>query len=225
VFNLDEVGISDWEDRGPKKVVVPITAALHSIHHQLSRSVKRISVVACISASGECLTPYVVTSRDSAAGRRNLQAERMHIGRHLLLKHRDKPYANAELFEDYLRSVFLPHLMITRLMGDRREKDAVLLMDNCSPHITPIVIGLLDCPSACRWDYFRTAPASHADLPSSRFDFVWRSGQTWSVLIVPRRRRLEYPTHQEGISPLPDHDDRAQYLGSISRHRDQVFGC
>jgi hypothetical protein len=27
VFNLEEVGISDWEDRKPKKVVVPITMA------------------------------------------------------------------------------------------------------------------------------------------------------------------------------------------------------
>jgi hypothetical protein len=109
VFNLDEIGISDWDDREPKKVV-PRTAPLHSIHHPLSRSVKYISVVACISASGACLTPYVVTSQDSATVRRDLEANGMEIGRHSILKHRDKPYVNAELFEDYhLRSVFLPH--------------------------------------------------------------------------------------------------------------------
>jgi hypothetical protein len=33
VFNLDEVGISDWEDRNPKKVVMPITVTAHNIHH------------------------------------------------------------------------------------------------------------------------------------------------------------------------------------------------
>jgi hypothetical protein len=59
----------------------------------------------------------------------------MQIGRHLILKQRDKPYANAELFEDYLCSVFLPHLMITRIAKDLREEDAVLLMDNCSAHL------------------------------------------------------------------------------------------
>jgi hypothetical protein len=143
VFNLDEVGISDWEDRQPKKVVVPITAALHSIHHRLSRSVKHISVVACISASGACLTPYVVTSQDSAAVRRDLEADGMQIGRHLILEDRDKPYVNAELFEDYLRSVLLPYLLITRILKDLREEDAVLLMDNCSPHLTPAVMELL----------------------------------------------------------------------------------
>jgi hypothetical protein len=34
VFNRDEVGISDCEDRQPKKMVLPRTAALHSIHHR-----------------------------------------------------------------------------------------------------------------------------------------------------------------------------------------------
>jgi hypothetical protein len=32
VFNLDEVGLSDWEDRKPKKGIVPITVAAHDIH-------------------------------------------------------------------------------------------------------------------------------------------------------------------------------------------------
>jgi hypothetical protein len=52
VFNLDEVGISDWEDRKLKKVVVPITARAHNIHHRISRNVKHILIVTCIFASG-----------------------------------------------------------------------------------------------------------------------------------------------------------------------------
>jgi hypothetical protein len=50
VFNLDEVEISDLEDRKPKNVVVPITVAAHNIHHRISRNMKHISVVACISS-------------------------------------------------------------------------------------------------------------------------------------------------------------------------------
>jgi hypothetical protein len=78
-----------------------------------------------------------VISQDSAAVRRDLEADDMPIGRHLnlILKLRDKPYTNAELFEDYLRSMFLPHLMITHIVKDPREEDAVLLMDDWSPHI------------------------------------------------------------------------------------------
>jgi hypothetical protein len=72
-------------------------------------------------------------SQDFPAVRRDLEADGMQIGRHsnLILKHRDKPYVNAELFEDYLRSLFLPHLMITCIVKDLRDEDAVLLMENC----------------------------------------------------------------------------------------------
>jgi hypothetical protein len=85
----------------------------------------------------------VVKSQDSAAVRRDLEANGIQIGRDLMLKHRDRPYVKAELFEDYLWSVFLPHAMISRIVKDRRKEDAVLLMDNCSPHITRRVIELL----------------------------------------------------------------------------------
>jgi hypothetical protein len=33
VFNLVEVGISEWEDRKPKKVVIPVKFAGQTIHH------------------------------------------------------------------------------------------------------------------------------------------------------------------------------------------------
>jgi hypothetical protein len=189
VFNLDEVGMPDEDDRQPKKMVVSITTPLHSIHRRLSRSVKHISVVACISTNGACLTPYVVTSQDSAAVRRDLEADGMQIGRHSILKSRRKPSVNAELFEDYLRSVFLPDLMMIRFVKDLPEEEAVFLMDHCSPLLTSPHSGChrasLDCPCAPR--YLPSATAYQANLPSSRFDFVWRSEKTRSVSIAPRR--------------------------------------
>ena len=143
VFNLDEVGISDWEDRKPKKVVVPITVGARKVHHRISRNVKHISIVTCISASGACLTPYVVTSQDSTAVRRDLQATGMQIGVHLRMEHRDKPYVNAQLFQNYVETVFLPHLQSACLRLGLPEEEAVLLMDNCSPHLTGRVLELL----------------------------------------------------------------------------------
>jgi hypothetical protein len=61
-----------------------------------------------------------VTSQDSAIVRQDLEADGMQIGRHviLILDPRDKPYVNAELFDNYLHSVFLPHLMIPRIVKD-----------------------------------------------------------------------------------------------------------
>jgi hypothetical protein len=57
VFNLDEVGISDWEDRKTKTVIVPATMRGQTIHHEISRTVKHISVITCISVAEESLTP------------------------------------------------------------------------------------------------------------------------------------------------------------------------
>jgi hypothetical protein len=136
VFNLDEVGISDWEDRKLKKVVVPITVAAHNIHHRISRNVKQISIVRCISAGDACLTRYVVTSQDSPALHRALKATGMQIGKHFILKRRAKPYVNADLFENYVRTVFRPHLAITRIMQNVRNEEVVLLMDDCSRRLT-----------------------------------------------------------------------------------------
>jgi hypothetical protein len=38
VFNLDEVGMSEWEDRKERKVIVPRTMENGRIYHRESRS-------------------------------------------------------------------------------------------------------------------------------------------------------------------------------------------
>jgi AraC-like DNA-binding protein len=52
VFNLEEIGPSEWEDRKDKKVIVSITMEGQTIHHRASRNVKHISIITCISAGG-----------------------------------------------------------------------------------------------------------------------------------------------------------------------------
>jgi hypothetical protein len=63
VFNLDEVGISEWEDRAPRKVIVPVSMTDQTIHHGVHRNRKCMSVICCVSAAGESLTPFVVSSQ------------------------------------------------------------------------------------------------------------------------------------------------------------------
>jgi hypothetical protein len=53
MFNLDEVGISDWKDHKTKKVIALPALLRQTIHRGLSRNVKNISVIACLSAAGE----------------------------------------------------------------------------------------------------------------------------------------------------------------------------
>lgn len=143
VFNLDEVGISDWEDRKSKRVVVPITAQDQTVHHAVSRNLKHLSIITCVSAGGQCLTPYMVTSQASIPVQDCLSATGLQIGKHLFLQQRRKPYINSQLFVDYIRHVFLPTLSILRQRPDLADEDAVLLMDNCPAHVTHEVLDLL----------------------------------------------------------------------------------
>jgi hypothetical protein len=51
VFNLEEVGISDWKDHKTRKVVAPVT-----IRHSISRKVKHISMITCVCVLRKVLT-------------------------------------------------------------------------------------------------------------------------------------------------------------------------
>jgi hypothetical protein len=129
--------------------------------------------------------------------RRDLEAEGMQIGRHLMLKHRDKPYVNAEFFEDYLRSAFLPHLMIIRIVKDLREENAVLLMHNCFPHMTPAAIELL---STARVRVVTLAPQPHTTQLFQVLDLT--------LFGVPKR-------HGQYQLPLEDEAVSARFIGKL----------
>jgi hypothetical protein len=64
VFNLDQVGISEWEDRKPQKVLVAKSMSDQTVHHKVNRNLRHVLVIACVSAAGESLIPYIVTSQD-----------------------------------------------------------------------------------------------------------------------------------------------------------------
>jgi hypothetical protein len=48
VFNLDEVGISEWEDRAPRRVIVPVSITDQTIHHGVHHNLKHMSVICCV---------------------------------------------------------------------------------------------------------------------------------------------------------------------------------
>jgi hypothetical protein len=143
VFNLDEVGTSEWEDRKDKKVMVPKTMDAQTINHRVSWNVKHTSIITCITAGGESLTPYMVMLQDSETLRKKLMTRGIRLGVDFVLKHRPKPYVNGKLFLDYTNSIFIPDLNELRQSEYFSEWEAVLLMDNCSPHMGDAVIAIL----------------------------------------------------------------------------------
>jgi hypothetical protein len=63
LFNWDKVGISEWENRVVRKVIVPVSRSGQTIHHGGHRNLKQISVVYCVSASRESMRPFLLFSQ------------------------------------------------------------------------------------------------------------------------------------------------------------------
>jgi hypothetical protein len=90
VFNLDEVGVSEWEDRKPKRVVISTSVIGQTIHHGVNRNPKHVTIVTCVAASGEHLIPYLITPQDSPALHDDLERHGIEFDRHLTIKGRQK---------------------------------------------------------------------------------------------------------------------------------------
>jgi hypothetical protein len=67
VFNLNEVSIQDWEDRKTREMIRPRTMRGRTTHPGISRTVKHISVIACVSAARKSFTPHIIRSQDSTS--------------------------------------------------------------------------------------------------------------------------------------------------------------
>ena len=61
LFNLDEVGLGEWEDRKIFKVIVPKFADKNSVQHSYKRNSPHITMLVCCSCGGDALTPMIIT--------------------------------------------------------------------------------------------------------------------------------------------------------------------
>jgi hypothetical protein len=87
--------------------------------------------------------PDIITSQNSPAVQERLRQLGVRLGRGFRLKSGHRPYVNAQIFLEYVRTVFLPYLVCVWRLGAFAAEEAVLLMDNCSAHVTDDVIRLL----------------------------------------------------------------------------------
>jgi hypothetical protein len=50
-FNIDEIGSSDWENRKPKKVLIPFDTAYETGFRAVSQRFRHVTSMTCISAA------------------------------------------------------------------------------------------------------------------------------------------------------------------------------
>jgi hypothetical protein len=142
-FNLDEVGIAEWQDQAPQKVIVPVSMTDQTIHHGVRRNLKHMPVICCVSTAGESLPPFVVSSKVNDKGLEALKIEGFRMGMDMVLEHRQKTYITATLFRQYVTSVLIPFIERPRTNPEFAGKPVILLLDNCSIHTRSEVLATL----------------------------------------------------------------------------------
>lgn len=130
-FNLDEVGSSEWEDRKPKKVFVDANLDSNHITHLVSRKIPHMTLLTCVSAAGDSLTPLLITKHEL---NEKFWETGIRPDEDVMARVRDPPYISKELFLEYLDIVLLPYITAVREKLRIEEKESILLMDSCTAH-------------------------------------------------------------------------------------------
>jgi hypothetical protein len=140
IFNIDECGFSDWEERKEKPVLIPAAAQHTTLHYPVNRQIRHQTLVCCVTAAGDAYCPLLVSADPHVidvfdTGIRN--------GIDLKIEISHSPYVNQQLFEKYLDEIVLPAVVSNRELEGCRNKPAILFCDNCSAHCSNDILQKL----------------------------------------------------------------------------------
>jgi hypothetical protein len=133
LFNIDESGFSDWEERKPQCALIPTEARETTLHYSASRKIRHQTLVCCVTAAGDAYCPLLVSS-DPAP--RAVFGHQMREGIDLQIEINPSPYVNGEIFEKYVDTVLIPAVDANRQLPGCDKKPAILFCDNCSAHMS-----------------------------------------------------------------------------------------
>lgn len=61
IYNIDEIGLSDWEERKPKTVIVPEEIDTGNLHYPVNRGIKHVTLLIKVSGGGNAYFPLAFT--------------------------------------------------------------------------------------------------------------------------------------------------------------------
>jgi hypothetical protein len=132
---MDEMGHQDWADRQVKTCYVPSYHQHDQVFVPVSRTGKRITLVACIGADWSYLKPVIVIPRktlDEDLVLTGLTQEKVEV------YSQAKGYIDTQIFEAWLENTFIPEVKKRREMHGYAGH-AVLIQDNCTAHSRPAI--------------------------------------------------------------------------------------
>jgi hypothetical protein len=117
-----------------------IVAAKEDVYHPVSPHYRHMTLLACVSASGDALTSLVVTASpiSDALWRPGFRQDE-----DAMVRHHSPADITEELFYEYISNVFIPSVLVVRDRPGFQNGMAVLLMDSAVPHKVEPVRRLL----------------------------------------------------------------------------------
>jgi hypothetical protein len=126
LFNLDETGLSEWENRRSKSVLVPTQEHEYTLHYPVDRSVRRHTLFCCVIASGDSYCPRLMTPSASA---RKLFDTGARDHTDVIIEGGQPAYATADFFHCYITEILFPALETNRQLPGGENKLCILFCD------------------------------------------------------------------------------------------------
>jgi hypothetical protein len=100
LFNLDETGLSEWENRKGKSILVPAQEQESTLHYPADRSVRHHTLLCCVTAFGDSYCPILIAP--TAPGRNSFDTGvRDHID--LIIEVRQRSFFTVILRSSYFQ--------------------------------------------------------------------------------------------------------------------------
>jgi hypothetical protein len=188
LFNIDESGFSDWEERKPKRILLPTEARTTTLHYPASRKIRHQTLVCCVTAAGDAYCPLLISAQATA---RDVFRHQIRDRIDLQIEIAPSPYVTSEIFQRYIETVLIPAVEANRELPGCANKPAILFCDNCSAHMSDSVLQNL---------------ARHGVLVLTYPPHTSHIFQVLDVLLFGLiKRSKKYQMRDDGLSECVDH--------------------
>jgi hypothetical protein len=131
IFNIDDCGFSDWEERKAKLVLISSRVRNASLHDRVDRRIRHQTLICCITGDGDVYYPLLVS-----AGRPVTKAFERGVRNGIGLKSElaSLPYVAQDILNRRIHEVLIPAVVSKQAPTGRKGKPVVLLGDNGCAH-------------------------------------------------------------------------------------------
>jgi hypothetical protein len=129
IFNIDECGFNDSEERKSRLVVIPTGIRNSTFHYPVNRGIRHRTFICCISPAGDAYCPLLIAS-DPAV--RQAVDQRVREALDLRIEIATSPDANVENFDRYCDRVPISAVVSNCEIDGCQNNLAILRCDNCA---------------------------------------------------------------------------------------------